>query len=64
MTLFLNQGAMEVIGFNRQETAAVFQLVSAVLKLGNVQFKHHANMDGTDGCQLINEHGELVESYW
>jgi myosin-1 len=47
--------AMEVIGFTADELTAVFQLVSSVLKLGNVHFHHHSNIDGTDGCKLIND---------
>jgi myosin I len=50
---------MEVLGFTREETSAVFQLVAAVLKLGNVQFQHRSNIDGTDGCRLTNEEGLL-----
>ena len=48
---------MEVIGFQREEITAVFQLVASVLKLGNLQFQHHSNIDGTDGCKLNNEDG-------
>ena len=48
---------MEIIGFQVDELTAVFQLVSSVLKLGNIHFQHHSNMDGTDGCKIVNDDG-------
>ncbi len=51
------QKAMEVIGFSQEEMVSVFQLVASVLKLGNIHFQHHSNIDGTDGCKLINDNG-------
>ena len=51
------QKALEVIGFQQEEVVQVFQLVAAVLKLGNLTFLHQSNMDGTDGCKLSNDHG-------
>lgn len=56
---FLIQSAMKVIGFKENELSLVFQLVACVLKLGNIHFQHISNFDGTDGCKLINEEGEL-----
>ena len=53
---------MDVIGFAKEETVAIFQLVATVLKLGNVNFRHHANIDGTDGCRLFNEEGKKIEA--
>lgn len=52
---------MDILGFKADEVSAIFQLVSAVLKLGNIQFKHHSNIDGTDGCKLVNGEGESVD---
>lgn len=49
---------MLVIGFSQEEVVSLYQLVACVLKLGNLQFKHHSNLDGTDGCKLLNQHGE------
>ncbi|XP_053408862.1 unconventional myosin-Ib-like isoform X3 [Mercenaria mercenaria] len=51
---------MEVIGFYRTEITEVFQLVASVLKLGNVEFSHRSNADGTDGCDISNT-GEIAE---
>jgi len=48
---------MEIIGFDPEEILSVFQIVSAVLKLGNLQFIPRANIDGTEGCSLLNEYG-------
>jgi myosin heavy subunit len=53
----IRQRALEVLGFDREEVSSLFQLVASVLKLGNVGFKHRPNIDGTDGCQLINQEG-------
>jgi len=47
--------AMQMIGFKKEEVTAVFQLLSSVLKLGNIHFQHHSNIDGTDGCKLVND---------
>ena len=49
---------MEVIGFQPMEIIAVFQLVASVLKLGNIRFQHISNIDGTDGCKILDEEGE------
>ena len=51
----ITKKAMEIIGFSQREITDVFQLVAAVLKLGNVQCEHHSNIDGTDGCRLLND---------
>ena len=49
---------MEVIGFRRDEITSVLQLVASVLKLGNVEFSHRSNPDGTDGCDIGNTNGK------
>ncbi|XP_033732027.1 unconventional myosin-Ia-like isoform X2 [Pecten maximus] len=46
---------MEVIGFRKDEIKAVHQLLASVLKLGNVEFVHRSNMDGTDGCEIEDD---------
>ena len=50
---------MEVIGFSEEEVVLIFQLVSCVLKLGNLQFQHYNNIDGTDGARIANDDGRL-----
>ena len=57
------QNAMLVIGFSEAEVVALYQLVAAVLKLGNIGFQHHNNRDGTDGAQLLNQHGMSSSLY-
>ena len=64
MFAFHLQRALDVIGFEPAETTAVFQMVAAVLKLGNVHFRHHCNIDGTDGCRLFNEEGKNQHVYF
>lgn len=45
---------MEVIGFTSDEVTSLFQLIGSILKLGNIEFSHRSNDDGTDGCDLSN----------
>ena len=51
---------MEVIGFQKDEVTSILQLVAAILKLGNVEFSHRSNPDGTDGCDIANENGRRI----
>uniref|UniRef100_T1IUX4 Myosin motor domain-containing protein n=1 Tax=Strigamia maritima TaxID=126957 RepID=T1IUX4_STRMM len=52
----ITKRAMEVVGLSSEEIHSVFQMVSGVLKLGNIEFIPHANMDGTEGCIVTNEY--------
>ena len=56
----LFQRAMEDIGLKSEEICDIFKIVSSVLKLGNLQFVPTTNMDGTEGCSIANEYGELL----
>jgi myosin heavy subunit len=49
---------MEVIGFSSSEKTSLFQLIASILKLGNIEFSHRSNDDGTDGCDLGNTEGK------
>ena len=51
---------MEDIGLKSEEICDIFKIVSSVLKLGNLQFVPTTNMDGTEGCSIANEYGELL----
>ena len=51
---------MEDIGLTSEESCDIFKIVSSVLKLGNLQFVPTTNMDGTEGCSIANEYGELL----
>ncbi|XP_070174638.1 unconventional myosin-Ia-like [Littorina saxatilis] len=46
------QNGLKIIGFRGEEITALWQLVAAILKLGNVQFSPRTNADNTDGCDL------------
>ncbi|XP_047736684.1 unconventional myosin-Ia [Hyalella azteca] len=48
--------ALDVLGLDDAEQLAVFSVVAAVLKLGNVGFTAVNNIDGTEGCALHNEY--------
>ena len=37
----------------------IFRIMAAILKLGNVNFIPTTNMDGTEGCAISNDYGEL-----
>ena len=49
---------MEILGFESEEILSVFHVIASVLKLSNLQFIPRANIDGTEGCSLMNEYGE------
>ena len=59
----LFQAGMEVIGFYQDEITAILQLVAAILKLGNVEFLHRSNPDGTDGCDIANGNGNFFITF-
>jgi len=50
---------MEDLGFHPEEIIDIFRIMSAVLKLGNINFIPTTNMDGTDGCAISNDYGKL-----
>lgn len=49
---------MEILGFDAEEILSVFHVIASVLKLSNLQFIPRANIDGTEGCSLMNEYGK------
>ena len=58
-TAFLLQKAMEDLGFSHEEIIDIFRIISAVLKLSNINFIPTTNMDGTDGCAISNDYGKF-----
>ena len=50
---------MEDLGLRSDEIIDILKVCAAVLKLGNLQFVPTTNMDGTEGCGIANEYGEL-----
>lgn len=49
---------MGVIGFKNQEKLCIFQLMSAILHLGNVQFDLAKYHHGSDGVFITNKMGK------
>ena len=50
---------MEDLGFNSDEINDIFRIISAILKLGNLNFVPTTNMDGTEGCTISNDYGKM-----
>jgi myosin-1 len=48
--------AMEVIGFTAEEISSVFELLSAILNLGNVSFEGYSLANETQACRLKDTH--------
>ncbi|XP_038605208.1 unconventional myosin-Ib [Tachyglossus aculeatus] len=54
------RNAMQIVGFLDQETQSVLEVVAAVLKLGNIEFKPESRMNGLDESK-IKDKNELKE---
>ncbi|EGW15059.1 Myosin-Ib, partial [Cricetulus griseus] len=54
------RNAMQIVGFMDHETEAVLEVVAAVLKLGNIEFKPESRMNGLDESK-IKDKNELKE---
>uniref|UniRef100_A0A803YBX0 Myosin IB n=1 Tax=Meleagris gallopavo TaxID=9103 RepID=A0A803YBX0_MELGA len=52
--------AMQIVGFMDHETQSVFEVVAAVLKLGNIEFKPESRVNGLDESK-IKDKNELKE---
>ncbi|PIO35658.1 hypothetical protein AB205_0111880, partial [Aquarana catesbeiana] len=52
--------AMQIVGFMEHETQSVLELVAAVLKLGNIEFKPESRVNGLDESK-IKDKNELKE---
>ncbi|XP_066301041.1 unconventional myosin-Ia-like isoform X2 [Branchiostoma lanceolatum] len=52
----VTENAMRVIGFTETEIQQVFEVVTAVLKLGNADFESYISFNGTEACSLTDEH--------
>jgi myosin I len=55
----LTKKALDTIGLAQEEISAIFKIIAVVLKLGNLQFVPTTNIDGTEGCGISNDYGEL-----
>ncbi|KAJ7416187.1 Unconventional myosin-Ia [Willisornis vidua] len=54
------RNAMQIVGFMDDETQSVFEVVAAVLKLGNIEFKPESRANGLDESK-IKDKNELKE---
>ena len=49
---------MDDLRFSGEEIHDIFKIISAILKLGNINFVPTTNMDGTEGCAISNDYGK------
>ncbi|XP_019945471.1 unconventional myosin-Ib isoform X2 [Paralichthys olivaceus] len=54
------RNAMQIVGFMEDEVQSVLELVAAVLKLGNIEFKPESRCNGTDESR-IKDKNDLKE---
>lgn len=60
MPLSLLQNAMQIVGFTDHETESVLEVVAAVLKLGNIEFKPESRVNGLDESKIKDKNGQSV----
>lgn len=53
------QNAMQIVGFMEDEMQSVFELVAAVLKLGNIEFKPESRCNGIDESRVKDKNGKF-----
>ncbi|XP_077583699.1 unconventional myosin-Ib isoform X4 [Stigmatopora nigra] len=54
------KNAMQIVGFMEDEVLSVLELVAAVLKLGNIEFKPESRLNGTDESR-VKDKNDLKE---
>ncbi|XP_044158747.1 unconventional myosin-Ib isoform X3 [Bufo gargarizans] len=54
------RNAMQIVGFMEHETQSVLEVIAAVLKLGNIEFKPESRVNGQDESK-IKDKNELKE---
>uniref|UniRef100_A0ACB8G027 Unconventional myosin-Ib n=2 Tax=Sphaerodactylus townsendi TaxID=933632 RepID=A0ACB8G027_9SAUR len=54
------RNAMQIVGFMDHETQSIFEVVAAILKLGNIEFKPESRVNGLDESK-IKDKNELKE---
>uniref|UniRef100_A0A674EZV4 Myosin IB n=1 Tax=Salmo trutta TaxID=8032 RepID=A0A674EZV4_SALTR len=59
----LSQNAMQIVGFMEDEVQLVLELVAAVLKLGNIEFKPESRVNGFDESRVKDKNGETIAYY-
>uniref|UniRef100_A0A665V744 Unconventional myosin-Ib n=1 Tax=Echeneis naucrates TaxID=173247 RepID=A0A665V744_ECHNA len=55
------RNAMQIVGFMEDEVQSVLELVAAVLKLGNIEFKPESRCNGTDESRIKDKNGEPTD---
>uniref|UniRef100_A0A4W5L452 Unconventional myosin-Ib n=1 Tax=Hucho hucho TaxID=62062 RepID=A0A4W5L452_9TELE len=55
------RNAMQIVGFMEDEVQSVLELVAAVLKLGNIEFKPESRVNGFDESRVKDKNGETIE---
>uniref|UniRef100_A0A8C3A7V2 Myosin IB n=1 Tax=Cyclopterus lumpus TaxID=8103 RepID=A0A8C3A7V2_CYCLU len=54
------KNAMQIVGFMEDEVQSVLELVAAVLKLGNIEFKPESRCNGTDESRIKDKNVTCV----
>lgn len=54
------QKAIDIVGFSKEEVIAIYQLLSAILNLGNAEVTEVTTSDGTEAAAFTNDHGKPV----
>lgn len=49
---------MQIVGFMEDEVQSVLQLVAAVLKLGNIEFKPESRNNSSDESRIKDKNGD------
>uniref|UniRef100_A0A8C9SQ28 Myosin IB n=1 Tax=Scleropages formosus TaxID=113540 RepID=A0A8C9SQ28_SCLFO len=57
----VSQNAMQIVGFMEDEVQSVLELVAAILKLGNIEFKPESRVNGFDESRLFTISIDLKE---
>lgn len=55
------QNAMQIVGFMDHEVESVLEVVAAVLKLGNIEFKPESRVNGLDESKIKDKNGKSAE---
>uniref|UniRef100_A0A665V5U2 Myosin IB n=1 Tax=Echeneis naucrates TaxID=173247 RepID=A0A665V5U2_ECHNA len=56
-----NFRTVRIVGFMEDEVQSVLELVAAVLKLGNIEFKPESRCNGTDESRIKDKNGEPTD---
>lgn len=56
------QNAMQIVGFMEDEVQSVLELVAAILKLGNIEFKPESRVNGFDESRVKDKNGEAMSA--